>query len=356
MTQLQDRRDNAAHSFEKYKADAAAEPRLEVVPVERPTHAPAPPIKSITALALLSKDFPPLVEILPGVLPEGLAMLCGKPKAGKSWLALDLAIAVATGGLCLGRQCLQGGVLYLALEDGEKRIKSRLGQMLSEDQPPDGLVNLSVVFEWPYLSKGGIKKLEQWLDTYPATRLIIIDTFGRVRLPNAGGPSYQDDTASMVPLHRLTIDRHVTILVIHHTRKMPADDPLDEISGTLGLPGIVDTPLVLRKNMNGTSLCVIGRDIEPVDYAMKFNKDTRRWEIEGTAESVYMSMTANKIQTALENAAEPLSPQEIAFATSLDRNIVQQRLATLGKAGIIRKVQRGKYEYVGALTDTGPQP
>ena len=73
-----------------------------------------------TAAALQRRDFAPLKFVVQEVLPEGLTLLAGAPEIGKSWLALDIAIAVAAGRFCLGGQGVdQGEVLYLALEDGE---------------------------------------------------------------------------------------------------------------------------------------------------------------------------------------------------------------------------------------------
>ncbi len=85
-----------------------------------------PPPTVFTAAELMAQDIPPVRWILPGILPEGLTILAGKPKMGKSWLALDLSVAVATGGKVLGLQVEQAGVLYLALEDTKRRLQDRL--------------------------------------------------------------------------------------------------------------------------------------------------------------------------------------------------------------------------------------
>jgi len=74
---------------------------------------------AITAAELQTKQFPPLRFVVPDLIPEGLTLLAGKPKVGKSWMVLDIAIAVASGRYTLGNlKPEQGDVLYLALEDG----------------------------------------------------------------------------------------------------------------------------------------------------------------------------------------------------------------------------------------------
>jgi RecA-family ATPase len=71
--------------------------------------------------------FQPLKFILPGLVPEGATLLVARPKFGKSWLVLDIAIAIAAGRFTLGQlKPVQGDVLYLALEDGPRRLQRRL--------------------------------------------------------------------------------------------------------------------------------------------------------------------------------------------------------------------------------------
>jgi RecA-family ATPase len=50
---------------------------------------------------LLARQLPPIQWAIPEILPEGLTLLAGKPKLGKSWLALAMALAVASGGVAL---------------------------------------------------------------------------------------------------------------------------------------------------------------------------------------------------------------------------------------------------------------
>ena len=80
----------------------------------------------ITAKELQETEFPPVSWVVRDLIPEGLTILAGKPKLGKSWLALQMGLGVATGGEVLGRSVEQGAVLYAALEDNLRRLKSRL--------------------------------------------------------------------------------------------------------------------------------------------------------------------------------------------------------------------------------------
>src|SRR3984893_3034929 len=111
-----------------------------------------------TAKALKDEVFPPIKFIVKSYLVEGATILAGRPKIGKSWLALDWSIAVARGGVCFGDvQCKEGDVLYIALEDNKRRLKSRLAKLL-------GLIGewpekLEYATEWPRAHEGGLNSI-----------------------------------------------------------------------------------------------------------------------------------------------------------------------------------------------------
>ena len=94
----------------------------------------------ITARELQTKQFEPVRIILPDLIPEGITILAGKPKIGKSWLALDVCVAVADRLFVLGdKQPVQGDVLYLALEDSQRRLKTRMGKIRGREPWPERL-------------------------------------------------------------------------------------------------------------------------------------------------------------------------------------------------------------------------
>ena len=104
---------------------------------------------------LLSWELPPVRWAIPDILPEGLTLLAGKPKLGKSWLALSAALSIAAGGVALGTQPVaKGDVLYLALEDNARRLQSRARQILaSMTEIPSGI---EFALDWPRLGEGGL--------------------------------------------------------------------------------------------------------------------------------------------------------------------------------------------------------
>jgi hypothetical protein len=282
--------------------------------------------ETVTAADLMASELPPVRWGVRGVLPEGVTLLAGKPKLGKSWLALGLCVAVAAGGVALGtRQVEQGDVLYLALEDNRRRLQKRLGKMLCGPAPK----GLEIATAWPKLDEGGVEALRAWLGEHPEARLVAVDTLAKIRPRTRGQNVYQEDYAALEELLPLAAAHEVAIVVVHHTRKMAAADPLDEISGSTGLTGGVDGVLVLKRDRGKADavLHVDGRDIEePAEYALKWDAETAGWTIVGDAEEYRMSEERKEILGVLVEAGEFLGPGEVADVLGKPRNTIKQRL------------------------------
>jgi hypothetical protein len=151
------------------------------------------------------------------------------------------------------------------LEHGPRRIQERLAKVVPSGDLPDGL-HIATAGDFPPLHKGGLEALEAWLKEHPAARLLVLDTLARVKPgKKQNQESYEQDTAVVAALQKLSIDHGAALVVIHHTRKCESDDFLEEVSGTYGLTGAADCVAVLarkaRGEMDGT-LRLTGRDIE----------------------------------------------------------------------------------------------
>ena len=303
-----------------------------------------PPPTVFTAAELMAQDIPPVRWILPRILPEGLTILAGKPKMGKSWLALDLSVAVATGGKVLGIQVEQGDVLYLALEDTKRRLQDRLKLITSGTSAP--LDGLSFEIDWLPFDQGGLDYLDQWLGDHPAVRLVVIDTFARVRRkqrPNAS--VYGEDYAATHEVKALADKHRVAILLVHHLRKGGAADPVEEVSGSTGLTGAADGVLVLRRERGQADaiLCATGRDIDEKEIALSWDRASVRWRLLGDADDYRLSPEREQIRRALIEAGQPLSPKEVAEALSKDDNSVRQLIWKMEKEGQIKSTGSGQY-------------
>lgn len=296
---------NAGGTVEQLQAIAAAASftsEYQQSDVKEIAQKKRPAILYETAADLLAREFPEPKWAVDGLLSEGATVFAGAPKAGKSYMALGLAIAIASGGRALGSiPVAQGDVLYLALEDGDKRTQKRLKSMLNGGAVPN---RLTFSYKYHRLDEGGLEAIEAWLLEHPEARLIVVDTLKRLRpQENRIRRIYDNDYDAVAPLNDLAQTYGVSVLIIHHTNKLNGnDDWFDSISGSLGLSGAVDNAMLLRRpraSQDGT-LLVGGRDVEDKELAVAFDGVINGWKLIGDA----LSPMARKIMFWLNDVRD----------------------------------------------------
>lgn len=301
--------------------------------------------------------------IVDGVITAGYGLLTGPPKVGKSWLTLDVALAVASGGCALGTiPVRQRPVLLLALEDGYRRLQYRSRKLLGEGEPiPAGLDF--------YIEPGPevlTDVLPGWLEQHgPDKPLVILDTLGTVQPQKFAGESeYQRDYRTGQMLKGFITDYDgAGLLVVHHTRKMGSADWMDSTSGTNGVNGSADFTVSLSAPREGTegTLNVTGRDAPSGSYAVNFTDG--RWLIAGgsldRAADMARVRTASdgvgdvstQIISVLAEAGEPLGPTVVASRIpDLSAQAAGTYLGRLTDSGRLVKTGRGLY----AIPSRGP--
>ncbi|MCJ2043067.1 AAA family ATPase [Methylobacterium sp. J-078] len=312
----------------------------------QPSSKDGKPIEIGNAAELRRMIFPPIRYVVPGYIAEGCTLLAGRPKLGKSWLMLEVGLAVASGGICLGNTaCDQGDVLYLALEDNRRRLQNRIDKVLgafAEEWP----AAMHYATEWPRAGDGGIEAIRDWIIAKENPRLVIVDVLAMFKPVRGSSESlYEADYAAIKGLQTLAGEFGVAIVVVHHTRKSNgADaDPFEKVSGTLGLSGAADTTVILDRDGSGATLYGRGRDIEEIEAAVTFDKASCRWSILGEAAEVRRTDERSLILNALKEAAEPMSSGEIADATRMPNANVRQLLVSMMRSGEVAKASRGRY-------------
>ena len=291
------------------------DPLQGTVPLEQARNAP----RIISAVDLMAMELPEPKFIVPNLVTEGINLLAGKPKIGKSWMALHIGKAVAAGGLALGTiEVEPGRVLYLALEDNERRLQARLKTVLQGAEVPDGL-DLST--QWERVDQGGLDRLRVWLDGHDDAKLVVIDTLAKVR-PNRDSRKqlYDTDYESVEGLAAIANEFSVGVMLIHHLRKGASDDPLDEVSGSTGLTGAVDTILVLKRERSRADavLFVTGRDVNESENALEFDDETAAWILLGDADEYRQSKERGDIMHAVRDYGA-MRVKEVA--SELEKNV-----------------------------------
>jgi len=306
---------------------------------------------------LQHKHFEPLVYIVDSLITIGLLLLAGPPKVGKSYLILGLLFAIAKGGMALGSIRVQkADVLYLALEDNERRVRFRLSHLTEDGETwPD---NFHVVHSAPKLDEGLIEALEAWLDAHPRCRIAVLDTLARVRPErNRAEDAYTADSRLMEGLQEVAIRREIAIIVVHHVRKAPGLDVFETVSGTYGLTGPADTVMILQRVRGeaDATLHVTGRDVEEREVALSFEAHAGTWKILGDAR-IYAQSTERRTILETVDAKPGLKPKQIADATGLKYGSVKHLMLRLRDEAKVSSDDAGRYYPVHPVHQTLGMP
>jgi hypothetical protein len=235
-----------------------------------------------SGLELLQTDFPPPRWAVPSLVPQGLTILAGRPKTGKSWLTLGWAMAVAQGTLTMGSISVTAGdTLLLAMEDTWARLQRRENRLLGKASR-SGLERLhayTAASDWPRLHEGGLETLRIWLDAHPNARLVVLDTFACCGPPIA---RRKQDKVTIEVIDKLKefADAHaVAIVLVDHETKGNNDDPVYGVAGSHGYTARADAVLVLRRERQAdvATLHVTGRDIEEQAYPLLWDLSQGGW-------------------------------------------------------------------------------
>jgi hypothetical protein len=281
-----------------------------------------------------------------GILPDGLSLLAGKPKLGKSWLALNLALAVATGGVALGSISVErGDVLYLALEDTKRRLKDRVAKLAAKQALLEWPEALHFARSYPRQDKGGLIALLEWLAGHPRARLVVLDTWPKFRpFRTRGRDNYEEDYQHASEVKAVADQCGLAMLALAHCRKMDATDPLDEVSGTLGLTGAADGVAVLKRErgQHDATLFVTGRDIDEREIALRWEPEYALWSILGDAQEYRMSKERSEVVQLLVRAGRALTPTEAADLLGKPASTVKKLLWSMAQDGQLER-RDGKY-------------
>lgn len=277
-------------------------------------------LHTITMTELYQTAYQSRPPIIDGLLYAGAYILAGAPKIGKSFLVAQIAYHVSIGRKLWDFEVHQGTVLYLALEDDYQRIQSRMFMMYGVDDTP----NLHFATVAGRIGNGLDEQLENFVREHSNTKLIIIDTMQKIREVGGEVYSYASDYEIIGRLKQFADKYGICVLIVHHTRKQPAGDSFEMISGTTGLLGCADGALLMQKKKRTAleaTIDVVGRDQQ--DQILYLSKDpaTQIWNLERTETELHreppdkvLEAVAGLVST--EHREWTGSPSELAEAVN----------------------------------------
>ncbi|PWH18184.1 MAG: hypothetical protein DDG60_00755 [Anaerolineae bacterium] len=298
-----------------------------------------PPLKTVDAALILKTEYPPIDWIVPEYLAPGLTFLVGKPKVGKSWLALQLANSVLTGGKMFGKDVKPGRVLILALEDNERRLNDRMKKQNWNVSPGsvDFMMSDAFMDQITALNAGGGKRLLKFIEKN-RYRVVIVDTFSRAIQGDQLDAG--EMTEAIGPLQQYALNKGVALVIIDHMPKnAPTQNPIDHIYGSVGKAGVTDSLWGLYKEQGraGAKLAITGRDVAETELKLVFDLRGFYWHCEGVASDVELTAKRKAILDALRDLGRA-NLKEIAEVTGQDKSNCHGRLQDLVNDGKIRRI------------------
>ena len=272
-------------------------------------------LNTVTYNQLMDEVLPYRRTLIEGLLVTGAYILAGAPKIGKSFLVAQIAYQVSTGQDLWDYKVHGGTVLYLALEDDKKRLQERMARMFGVGETD----RLHFATEAGMIGKDLDKQLENFMREHPDTILIIVDTLQKIREAVGDSYGYSSDYEVIGRLKQFADSYNICALIVHHTRKQPAGDSFDMISGTNGLMGAADGAILMKKEKRTDSTATLdlsSRDNPDQKLYLEKNQDNLIWELDHAEAELWKAPAdpiLNKVTEliTLENPYWEGSPTEL---------------------------------------------
>jgi hypothetical protein len=307
------------------------------------------PPESISALDLLESPLSPMPWVIDGVLPVGASILCGGPASGKTQLALNVALAVALGTDSLGHVAQAGNVLFLALNDGRRRLQGRMKKLVAAIGQPEGS-RLQFITTTPDRRKRGFHEIAMLLSQH-RPRLIVIDDITRVYDNRRHANNWFEDFDGIGLLGELAHEHGAAILILAHTPpgrgSAEAVSVLKEVSGCNSIYAVAEAVLDLKRRefQPEATLRIDGPDICTKFYLLRWDADSGQCKVGGESEEPPLHGEQRRIVAALESSKRPLTIMPLMQTVDTQRNYdaFAKLLRRMVKAGMIGKDGHGRF-------------
>lgn len=318
--------------------------------------------RSITAAELQGITVPPLEYIIDELMVPGCYLLAGAPKSRKSFVALHMAIAIASGGTVFGRFNVpkEHGVLYLDLEMSQNSVYRRVQTMMQKGVHWPRNLHFMFNDAWTFRGVEAGAHLDNWLDVHTDVRVVIIDVLAQWKEPvDPRTPVYTADYDALKFIQRIATRRNIAIIVVHHTNKSKVgkgDNPFDKISGSTGIQGAVDAMWLLMRdpeNPMSTSLQMTDRNIYDIDRLDLVWDDYLGCHTIDPKLKLLNGATAERkaVYQALADHGATMTPAELAGIVGKSDANVKKMLSRLVQDQLVEKVGYGRYK---AITLSSP--
>jgi hypothetical protein len=289
------------------------------------------PIFRLTPLAdLMAEPEPDTAWLVDGILPaSGVSLLAAKPKVGKSTLARNLALAVASGEPFLGRAVTQGAVVYLALEEKRDEVAKHFARM--------GAISERIFVHVGAAPKDALAALAAAIQEHRPVLVIVDPLFRLIRIRDAN--DYAEASRELAPLMQLARDSGAHIVCVHHLGKGERTGG-DAILGSTGYFAAVDTALLMKRRDDRRTLESIQRyGTDLAETVIVMDADTGRITDAGELSAVQVADMATSIISTIGDGA--LTEQAIKEQMGGNQTTVSKAIRALVADGRLSRSGEG---------------
>lgn len=314
----------------------------------------------INAKELREKEFPPIKWAVDDIIPEGLTILAGEPKVGKSLLAVDICSSIAAGSEAFGvKACTKGSAVYLSMEDPERRIQGRIRSQCDVWPETFKMVTTGI----PELGKSFFDVIDEMCMLWPDMRAIIVDTMAFIIPAKKNGVSdYEHYYSCLHPAHQWAINNHIALIMITHLNKnklSDGDNPFSGIMGSQAIAGTADAMILLKKNHAKTGLIkgdnsihdgqliITGREIGAQTINLEFEEYSLRWMFSDGYKIPEQVQGAQPLIVCKELEKKPMDTKRLAAVCGLKDCTVRMVCNRLKTKKIVNKDETGEWFLVG---------
>ena len=274
---------------------------------------------------------------------QAVGVLGGQPKTAKTFLALEIALAVASGAPCLGRFGVPepGPVLFFAAEDAPVNIRARLCDLAQArgvdfDTLP---VFLILTHQLRLDLTGDLERLTQAVDTL-RPRLLVLDPF--VRIHRADENAAREISALLADLRALQRRFDLAILLVHHTRKGNGQACGQALRGSGDLFAWGDSYLYLRRTDDQLRLAVEHRAARaPEPIALDLTGDHLHLAIDADPPTPRHDNLQQQVLDALRHQPQPISQAQLRALLKVRNQTLTQALRQLITDEKIQRADNG---------------
>jgi len=301
---------------------------------------------SFTLSELLIADFAPIFWHVERLITQGVTLLWGAPKSGKSILILQLLLAVVLGRPALRKfEVKTSSALFISLEDGGRRLQKRVRALGAENSD-----RFHIATDWERGTKG-LEKLDNFLSIHSDVKIVAIDTlFLFSQTPDV--KDYSAITTYIEKLKRIAEKYDIAIILIHHSRKRNKEDANNIFETALGSTGIVSGPdhlLFLKKTSGHTSDAILyfrSKDEQDAEMNLYFDTTISGWTYAGEASEIAATHERQEILDIIRAHDGPIKTDEIhkALGEKKSKQAVSNLLSRMIEAEILIRTEYGQYD------------